>query len=236
MRKKFEQIKIDFYCWYKCQTYLPWVGVVACHLAIMAIAIAIMFCQGCVLVSDAKYNADAAMWQAKAEASKAWAASANQPLATFTATSGEVFTVNNPNRPNPLPVVGEPSAIVQGFDVILNSTVAKIVGGGWAAGYMLGKVQGNYSAGDGSSIDVTKDSGNTVDVTTRHIEGDGSVTEEANVDSRSNYDNATSDPTIVNQPEPTIVNQPEPTIVNPVVVNPVVVNPVIVNQTTSEPK
>jgi len=185
------------------------------------------------LVSDAKYQSDMAMWQAKAEASKAWAASANQPLATFTAVSGETFVVNNPNRPQPLPVAGEPSAIVQGFDVVLNSTVAKIVGGGWAAGYMLGKVQGNYSAGDGSSIDVTQESGNTVDVITRHIEGDGSVTEEANVDSRSDYDNATSTPTVVEQPDPTIVNPVvvAPEIVNPIVVNPVVVDPVVVTQT-----
>jgi len=193
----------------------------------------VLLCQGCILVSDAKYQSDMAMWQAKAEASKAWAASANQPLATFTAVSGETFVVNNPNRPQPLPVAGEPSAIVQGFDVVLNSTVAKIVGGGWAAGYMLGKVQGNYSAGDGSSIDVTQESGNTVDVITRHIEGDGSVTEEANVDSRSDYDNATSTPTVVEQPDPTIVNPVvvAPEIVNPIVVNPVVVDPVVVTQT-----
>jgi len=192
-----------------------------------------LMCQGCILVSDAKYQADAAKWVAKAEASKAWAASANQPLATFTAVSGETFVVNNPNRPQPLPVTGEPSAIVQGFDVVLNSTVAKIVGGGWAAGYMLGKVQGNYSTGEGGTMNVTQDSGNTVDVTTRHIEGDGSVTEEANVDSRSDYDNATATPTIVEQPSPIIV---DPVVVGPEIVNPVVVNPVVVNPIVVQPE
>jgi len=190
-------------------------------------------CQGCILVSDAKYNADAAMWQAKAEASKAWAASANQPLATFTAVSGETFTINNPNRPVPLAVIGEPSAIVQGADVILNSSVAKIIGGGWAAGYMLGKVQGNYSTGEGGTMNVTQDSNNSVDVTTRHTEGDASgIAEEEhtgsdiiNTDNRSDYENETAVPTIVEQPKPVVI---EPTIVNPVVVNPIVVQPAVV--------
>jgi len=202
----------------------------ACHSVCLLFALVLL--QGCILVSDAKYQSDMAMWQAKAEASKAWAASANQPLATFTAVSGETFTVNNPNRPTPLPVVGEPSAIVQGFDVVLNSTVAKIVGGGWAAGYMLGKVQGNYSTGEGGTMNVTQDSGNTVDVTTRHTEGDASsIAEEQHeasdtvetvttTDNRTDYDNATATPTVV---DPTIVTQPAPVIVPTTVVRPEVV-------------
>jgi len=210
-----------------------------CHAVCLLFALVLL--QGCILVSDAKYQSDTAMWQAKAEASKAWAASANQPLATFTAVSGETFTVNNPNRPTPLPVVGEPSAIVQGFDVVLNSTVAKIVGGGWAAGYMLGKVQGNYSTGEGGTMNVTQDSGNTVDVTTRHTEGDASsIAEEqheasdiSNTDNRADYDNSTATPTIVNQPDPIVVTQPAPTIITqpaPVVVNPVIVQPGVANE------
>lgn len=204
--------------------------------AVMCLSISLL--QGCILVSDAKYKADEAMWLAKAEASKAWANNSVKPLATFTTSSGETFVVNNPNVAQPMAVVGEPSAIVQGADVILNSTVAKIVGGGWAAGYMLSKVQGNYSTGQGGTIDVTQDSNNSVDVTTRHTEGDNSgVAEEQHTnsdtvatdnrtddnsfidnsnidnsntdnrttDSRSNYDNATSEPTIVTQPTPVII-------------------------------
>ena len=194
--------------------------------------------QGCILVSDAKYKADEAMWLAKAEASKAWANNSVKPLATFTTREGETFVVNNPNVAQPMVVVGEPSAIVQGADVILNSTVAKIVGGGWAAGYMLGKVQGNYSTGQGGTIDVTQDSNNSVDVTTRHTEGDNSgVAEEqhtnsdtvdtdnrvddnsfvdnSSTDNRNNYNNATSEPTVVN---PVVVTQPTPVIIGSTIV------------------
>lgn len=203
--------------------------------AVMCLSIAL---QGCILVSDAKYKADEAMWLAKAEASKAWANNSVKPLATFTSVSGETFVVNNPNVAQPMAVVGEPSAIVQGADVILNSTVAKIVGGGWAAGYMLGKVQGNYSTGQGGTIDVTQDSNNSVDVTTRHTEGDNSgvaeeqhtnsdtadssssdnsvVTTDNRTDDNSNVDNSNTD----NRnnydnatAEPTIVTQPEPIVI-----------------------
>ena len=156
-----------------------------------------IFCQGCILVSDAKYQVDLAMWQAKAEASKAWAEQSTRPLASFTTATGEVFTVNNPNLPQPMAVAGEPNAIVQGVDVVLNSGVAKILGGGWAAGYMLGKVQGNYTSNGKGDINVTRDSGNSVDVTTRHTEGsDSGIIEEQHsgsdnvaTDNRSNYDN-----------------------------------------------
>jgi len=214
-----------------------------------------MFCSllvwnGCILVSDAKYNADAAMWAAKGEASKAWIiANTNKPLATMTATSGEVFTVYNPNQVAPMPVTGEPSAIVQGFDVVLNSTVAKFVGGGWAAGYMLGKVQGNYSTGENGTMNVTQDSGNTVDVTTRHTEGDSSsMAEEQHTnsdivdtvtttdnhsvyDNRTDYDNATATPTVV---EPTIVTQPEPVIVPTTIVPTNIVYPEVITLESSQ--
>ena len=43
--------------------------------------IMVIICPGCILVSDAKYQADAAMWQAKSDASRAWAIQANKPLA-----------------------------------------------------------------------------------------------------------------------------------------------------------
>jgi len=207
----------------------------ACHAVCLLLACCLL--QSCILVSDAKYQSDMAMWMAKAEASKAWAASANQPLATFTAVSGETFVVNNPNRPQPLPVTGEPSAIVQGFDVVLNSTVAKIVGGGWAAGYMLGKVQGNYSTGENGTMNVTQDSNNSVDVTTRHTEGDASsIAEEQHeasdtvetattTDNRTDYDNATATPTVV---APVVVTQPAPVIVPTTIVRPeVVITPAV---------
>jgi len=226
VKDKFEQLRINVHC--LTSTCINLVHIVLICLVLLML----LMCQGCILVSDAKYKSDEAMWLAKAEASKAWAASANQPLATFTAVSGETFTVNNPNRPTPMPVVGEPSAIVQGFDVVLNSSVAKIVGGGWAVEKILGKVQGNYSTGEGGTMNVTQDSNNSVDVTTRHTEGDSSsIAEEQHdgsdntdtstvttTDNRTDYDNATATPTVVNptvvtQPAPVIVTQPTPIVV-----------------------
>jgi len=202
---------------------------------------ALVLLQGCILVSDAKYQADTAMWMAKAEASKAWAQNSVKPLATFTTATGETFVVNNPNVVQPMAVAGEPSAFVQGADVILNSSVAKIVGGGWAAGYMLGKVQGNYSTGENGSMNVTQDSGNTVDVTTRHTEGDTSgIAEEQHdasdlsyTDNRADYGNSRATPTIVKQRDPIVVTQPAPTIITqpaPVIVNPVIVQPGVANE------
>lgn len=188
--------------------------------------------QSCILVSDAKYQSDMAMWQAKAEASKAWAASANKPLATMTAASGEVFTVYNPNQLAPMPVVGEPYAIVQGADVVLNSWLAKMFGGGYLADKVLGNMQGNYAVSGSGSIDVSKESGNIATVTTRHTEGDASsIAEEQHIgsdtvdtvtttDNRTDYDNATATPTVV---DPVIVTQPSPIIVPTTVVHPEVV-------------
>ena len=182
---------------------------------LLFIFVFMVLCSGCILVSDAKYQADEAMWVAKAEASKAWAEQSNRPLASFTAVSGETFVVNNPNQLQPLPVTGEPNAIVQGADVILNSGVAKILGGGWAAGYMLGKVQGSYTANGNGSIDVTRDSGNS------HVVDTGDTHDNSIVATDSH--DATADPVIV---------EPDPIIVNPVVIEPappMIVRPQIVD-------
>ena len=174
-----------------------------------------VFCSGCIFISDAKYHADEAMWQAKAEASKAWAMQSSKPLATFTTSTGETFIVNNPNKAHHTPISGEPNAIVQGADVILNSGVAKILGGGWAAGYMLGKVQGSYTANGNGSIDVTRDSGNS------HVVDTGDTHDNSIVATDSH--DATADPVIV---------EPDPIIVNPVVIEPappMIVRPQIVD-------
>ena len=182
---------------------------------LLFIFVFMVLCSGCILVSDAKYQADEAMWTAKAEASKAWATQSNKPLASFTAVSGETFVVNNPNQLQPLPVTGEPNAIVQGADEILNSGVAKILGGGWAAGYMLGKVQGNYNASGDGSINVTRDSGNS------HVVDTGDTHDNSIVATDSH--DATADPVIV---------EPDPIIVNPVVIEPappMIVRPQIVD-------
>ena len=192
----------------------------------LLVILTMVCCSGCILVSDAKYHADEAMWQAKAEASKAWAEQSNKPLASFTAVSGETFVVNNPIQAQPMAVTGEPSALVQGADVILNSTVAKIVGGGWAAGYMLGKGQGNYTANGNGQVSVNQDSGNAVNVETRHVEGGGTIANETHTDSdyetASTIDShdATAEPLIVN---PVIVKSDPPVIVQPEIVNPVIV-------------
>jgi len=163
----------------------------------------IFLCQGCgIFVSDAKYNADAAMWQAKGLASAAWAAQANQPLATFTTVNKEVITVNNPIRPVPMEVTGEPNGFVEGLRVILTSTPANILAGGWVLNRLFDKVEGDtISHGDNSPITTKKNSENPVEVTTRHVEGDGSITEHKDsdntdnttTDNRTNYDNTTTD-------------------------------------------
>jgi hypothetical protein len=202
-------------------------------LILTAAMVSLMSTQGCIWVSDASYAEKTAMWQAKEAAAISWNSRQAQPLATFTTASGETFTVNNPNQAQPMAVVGEPSAIVQGANVILNSTVAKIVGGGWAAGYMLGKVQGSYSTGDHGSINVTRDSGNTVDIETRHIEEGGTISEETHTGSDYTADShdAVSDPMVVSAPDPVIVTVPDPVIVtvpDPVIVRPEVVRTEIV--------
>ena len=187
---------------------------------LLFIFVFMVLCSGCILISDAKYQADEAMWTAKAEASKAWAEQSNRPLASFTAMSGETFVVNNPNQLQPLPVTGEPNAIVQGADVILNSGVAKILGGGWAAGYMLGKVQGNYNASGDGSINVTRDSGNS------HVVDTGDTHDNSIVATDSH--DATAPPVIVEPAPPLIVDpvvvRPEP----PLIVRPQIVDSVIV--------
>lgn len=197
----------------------------------------LMCCQGCAGTVAAfrdpeGYHAiQKEAWTQKGEASKAASAANNQPLATMTAQSGEVFAVYNPNHSAPMPVVGEPNAMVQGADVILNSGIAKILGGGWAAGYMLGKVQGNNIASGSGTIDVTQDSGNTNTIDT----GDRPDSSVVTTDSHD----STATPTVITQPEPVIVPATDPVIVpaadpvivpaaDPVIVRPEVVNPVIV--------
>jgi len=185
----------------------------------LLVILTMVCCSGCILVSDAKYQADEAMWTAKAEASKAWAEQSNRPLASFTAMSGETFVVNNPNQTQPMAVVGEPNAFVQVVDKTLNSTVANIVGGGWAAGYMLGKVQGSYTANGNGSIDVTRDSGNS------HVVDTGDTHDNSIVATDSH--DATAPPVIV-EPAP-------PLIVDPVVVRPeppLIVRPEVVTGIT----
>lgn len=194
---------------------------------LLLLLLAVMCCQGCILCSDASYATKTAMWQAKAEASKAWAANANKPLATFTAASGETFVVNNPIQAQPMPVVGEPNAIVQVVDKALNSAGLKFITGGIAFKLATDNMQGNFRADNGASIDVTRDSGNTVDVETNHAE-DGTISDETHTGSDyvTTDNSATATPTVVNQPDPVIVQTPDPVIVqtpDPVVVNPEVV-------------
>jgi len=165
------------------------------------------------------YNAtQKAKWDAMNASASAYNARIEAKLVDVDPKTG-VITVYNQNQHAPIIVKEAPNAFVQGADVVLNSAVAKIVGGGWAAGYALGKVQGNnYTASGSGSLSVNQDSGNSVSVETRSAEG-GSVTDETHtnsdyatddrsyvddhtvtddhrdmstVDSRANYDNPTT--------------------------------------------
>jgi len=208
---------------------------------VVFILVCLMLCQGCVLVSDEKYQAEKEMWKAKQLASIAWANQANMPLATFKTANGEVFTVNNPNRIQPMAVVGEPSAMVQALNVVLNSKAVQFFSGGWAAGYVAGKIKGNsttYTAsGEGAVID-TSDHSSIVTTTKTAVDG-GAIKEEQhtdsdnatdnredyandtdnrsdydnNTDNRTDYDNATATPTVVEQPPPVVIQQPEPIVI-----------------------
>jgi len=77
-----------------------------------------------------------------------------------------VITVYNQNQARPIMPQKQRNPFVEFMDVTLNSTVAKIMGGGWAAGYVAGKAQGHYTNSGSGSIEVTRDSHNPIAVKT----------------------------------------------------------------------
>ena len=183
--------------------------------------VTIILFTGCSSIMDAKgyHEVQKARWEAMNASAVAYNSKIETKLIDVDPTTG-IITVYNQNQHEPIVIRDAPNAFVQGADVVLNSAVAKIVGGGWAAGYALGKVQGNnYTASGKGSI--TKDSGNSVNVETRSA--DGSITDETHTgsdyttsstdsndsssiiddhaDNRNNYDNATATPIIVEQPK-----------------------------------
>jgi outer membrane murein-binding lipoprotein Lpp len=181
----------------------------------LIVIVCLLVVSGCAsLIDPAGHHAvQKAKWDAMNTSASAYNSKIENRLVGIDPATGFV-TVYNQNQHAPIIIKEAPNGWVQGADVILNSTVAKIVGGGWAASYMLGKVQGNnYTASEGGSLSVSQDSGNSVSVETRHVEEGGSITDETHtnsdyatddhsyiddhrdmstVDSRTNYDNPTT--------------------------------------------
>lgn len=191
--------------------------------------IVIVLFQGC---TAAKYAADKAMWEAKSAAIIAQTNAANKPLVVIKTANNEIFTVNNPNIPKPMMVVGEPNAFVQIVDITLNSWLAKLFGGGILADKLLGNMRGEtITAGDNSTIGITKDSGNVL----KSTESGGIMTEEShlasdNVDNSDRSDQSdNSDHSDLSDHSDNSDNSTDststPTIVRPEVVRPEVVIP-----------
>jgi hypothetical protein len=165
------------------------------------------------------------MWQAKQAESVAWANRPPQVLATFTTAQGEVFTVNNPEQAQHIPIKDEPNAVVQGIHEIVPVLTTGIIAKSVVE--VAGAIKGEYTTGDGGTITTSevRSSYNTAEVTTDTVEGDGVIAAEMHTNSDYSADTSSVDdnsavatPTIVTQPEPTIVpttvvTQPEPTIV-----------------------
>jgi len=167
------------------------------------IMIAAMICSGCI-GSEEYYASKTAYYQAQAQANIAYIQASNKPLAEMTAPDGTRFVVNNTAIQAPR-IEQANSPIVDGFKVILNSTPAAVLSGGWAAKEIIQHSAGTLiNNGDGT---ISSNSGNT----SSFVNGDtdNSVTDDHT---------ATAPPLVVTQPSPVVVTQPDPTIVKPEIV------------------
>lgn len=168
------------------------------------IVICLMFCQGCILMSDSYYEAQEKEWQARQAAATSYNSKIETKLVEVNPETGNVI-VYNQNQAEPMKIPEKQNAFVRGADVVLNSAVGKLLGGGWAAGYFASKLQSDITNSGDGDMNVTQRSNNAFE--NNHAE-DGTVSQDDSVDNsdnRSNYENETSDPTIVTQPKPTIV-------------------------------
>lgn len=182
---------------------------------------------GCASIMDPKgYNeVQKAKWEAMNASATAYNSNIETKLVDMDPKTG-VVTVYNQNQHAPIIVKDQPNAFVQTADVVLNSAGIKILGGGWAAGYVIGKANGDsYSSNGESSMSISQDSGNPVNVETRHTEDGGSITDENHngsdyttsdsnddnsiiddhADNRNDFNNSTATPTVIKQPPPVVV-------------------------------
>lgn len=170
---------------------------------------------GCIGTKD-YYNAQTAYYNAQAEAQIAHieAQKTRQPLAEMVAPDGTRFVVNQTASDAPPVISTVENPIVAGLKTIVNSTPVSIIAGGWSATRLIKASTGDINANDGSTVTSTANSNNETEVNNAD-EGIARETD-SSTDSRSEYDNSTADPTVVNQPEPIVVEQPEPVIVEQV--------------------
>lgn len=191
------------------------------------VVVSLILCAGCSSLLDPKgYNeVQKTKWEAINASATTYNSKIETKLVEIDPKTG-VVTVYNQNQHSPIIVKNQPNAFVQTADVVLNSTVAKIIGGGWAAGYVIGKANGDsYSSNGESSMSVSQDSGNPVSVETRHTEDGGSITDENHngsdyttsdsnddnsiiddhADNRNDFNNSTATPTVIKQPPPVVV-------------------------------
>lgn len=174
---------------------------------------------GCIGSAD-YYASKTAYYQAQASASQAYIQAASKPLAEMKAPDGTVFVVNNTAIQAPV-IQQAGSPIVDGLKVILNSTPAAVLSGGWAAKEIIKNSAGTFTNnGDGGTI--SNNSGNTPS----YINGDTD-----NSTSTVDDHTATAPPLVVTQPDPVIVNQPEPIVIEqpePIVIEqpePIIIQP-----------
>lgn len=172
-----------------------------------------LICASCMGTKE-YYRAQTAYYNAQAQAQTAYIQVQNQrqPLAEMTAPDGTRFVVNQSGIIQMPVIQTTKNPIVEGLRTIATSTPVSILAGGWAAKEIIKHSTGDVSASGQSSVTTTANSNNMTEL--NNAESD-IIHDSSTSDSRSNYDNATADPVVVNQPEPVVVDpviveQPEP--------------------------
>lgn len=137
-----------------------------------------------------------------------------QPLVSVTAPDGTVMTVNQTQALKMPQIQAVENPIVKGIKTIVMSTPASLLAGGWAAKEIIKHSTGDIKANGESSVTTTSNSNNSAEFNSAD---EDIINDSPTTDSRSNYDNATSDPVVAEQPDPivvdpVVVNQPDPII------------------------
>ncbi len=197
---------------------------------IIAMLLTVLFLPGCLFYTDAYYESQNQYYQAQKAAYDAQAIQAAQPVAIITTQTGETITIAKQGIVAAPVIRTQLSPLADVIKTAITSTPLSIIAGGWSAMKLLKYSNGDIRvAGEGNTITTTKNSNNTTEVSTATEEGlvdqhqdssdnsDNSDNSDSsdnsnNSDNRSDYDNQTADPTVV----------------NPVVVDPVIVNPQVV--------
>jgi len=172
-----------------------------------------LICTGCMGTKE-YYQAQTEYYKAQAQAQTAYLQAQNQrqPLAEMIAPDGTRFVVNQSGIIQTPVIQTTKNPIVEGMKTIVNSTPVGILAGGWAAKEIIKHSTGDVSASGQSNVTTTANSNNMTELNSAESD---IVNDSSANDSRSNYDNATAAPVVVNQPDPVVVDpvvveQPEP--------------------------